>query len=62
MGGVRTSSIKTLRVYYTDRGIASVQAVYNLNAEEERLVEGRLMLPAGFLESYCKVHEIDTNF
>jgi hypothetical protein len=54
------SSIKTLEIYYTDRGIASMRAIYTLHASHET-AEGPLILPAHFIRNYCKVHVIDTS-
>lgn len=31
LGSEKNSSIKTLHIYYTDRGIASIRAIYTLN-------------------------------
>jgi len=47
-----------LKIYYTDRGIASVQAIYNFTNGEKTL-DGRLILPQNFIQNYCKVHIIE---
>lgn len=55
-----TSSIKTLEMYYTDRGIATVRAIYTLHSTNQQIT-GPLCLPEHFIRNYCKVHVIDTS-
>jgi hypothetical protein len=56
----KNSTIRTLNIYYTDRGIASVQAVYTLHTDHTT-VQGKTALPAIFISNYCKIHTIDTS-
>jgi len=49
-----------LKIFYTDRGIASIQAIYNMN-KGGKILEGKLVLPQNFIQHYCKVHTIETS-
>lgn len=58
LGDELNCTIKSLEIYYSDRGIASVKARYRLESGGEK--ETQMAIPQAFASNYCKTHLIST--